>query len=188
MKFVKTSLVAVGSIFCLASQVMAADGEINFVGTITASTCSAVVDDVNGGAAGTVTLGNVSALSLAQAGDTAGAAAFRLSLVAPVVGEGQPDNCDLSEGTATVRFLSMNGTGGPNGEWLGLEGAGTEGVARNVAIQIKDATGADVQLGQSSSIYTDLTEPMRFTANYIALGAATAGQARAKAAFSIDYK
>lgn len=57
-----------------------------------------------------------------------------------------------------------------------------------VAVQIKDAQGKDVQLGLDSSPYADLTQPLRFTANYIATGASTAGPANAKAAFTIDYQ
>ena len=188
MKFAKLSLAMLFSASCFAVQAQAADGEINFQGTVTSNTCSAAVSDVNGGGAGSVTMGTVTALSLAKAGDRAGASAFELSLVAPAVGEGETNNCDLAAGTATVRFMSMNGAAGANGEWVGLTNAGTEGVAKNVAIQIRDTTGNVVAMGQDSTIYENLTEPMRFTANYIATGAATAGEANAKVAFSIDYK
>jgi|GEM_PF-1092006 len=186
MKFVKSAL-ALG-MCCVVVQAMAADGEINFIGSVTANTCSVSVGDMNGSAGGNVSLGNVPALSLKKVGDTAGAASFALTLTAPAVGEGGTDHCVLTDKTATVRFLSMNGAAGPNGEWIGLEGAGTAGVAKNIAVQIRDAKGMDVQLGRSSSEYADLTQPMRFTANYIATGEATPGTAKAKAAFSIDYK
>lgn len=188
MKFVKSSVAMTIGMCCFAAQALAADGEINFVGTVTGSTCSAVIADVNGAAAGSVAMGNISVLSLASPGAIAGAAAFELSLVAPAVEEGKTNLCDLDAGTATVRFMSMNGSAGPNGEWVGLTGAGDAGVAKNVAIQIRDATGNVVAMGQDSSLYKNLTEPMRFTANYIATGIATAGLANAKAAFSIDYK
>lgn len=188
MKFVKSSVALAIGICCFATQVLAADGEISFVGTVTGSTCSAAIADLNGGAAGSVAMGNISALALASAGATAGAAAFNLSLEAPAVGEGETNGCDLATGAATVRFMSMNGAAGPNGEWVGLTGAGDAGVAKNVAIQIRDATGSVVAMGQDSTSYKNLNEPMRFTANYIATGVATAGQANAKAAFSIDYK
>ncbi len=166
---------------------MAADGEINFTGSVTANTCSVNVGDLNGGAGPNVSLGNVPAQSLKKVGDIAGAASFALTLTAPTVTEGE-DNCVLTGKTATVRFLSMNGAAGPNGEWLALEGAGGAGVAKNVAVQIRDAKGMDVQLGRASSEYADLTQPMRFTANYIATGEATPGSANAKASFSVDYK
>lgn len=184
MKFIKSALVM--SMCCVAAQAMAADGEINFTGSITANTCSVSAGDLNGGAGSNVSLGNAPALSLKKAGDTAGAASFALTLTAPD-GEGA-ENCKLDGKSATVRFLSMNGAAGPNGEWLALEGAGSDGVAKNVAIQIRDAKGNDVQLGQSTNDYTDLTQPLRFTANYIATGETTPGTANAKASFSVDYK
>ncbi|QZI72977.1 fimbrial protein [Pseudomonas protegens] len=145
---------------------------------------SVSVGDLNGGAGVHVSLGNAPALSLKKAGDTAGAGSFALTMTAPK----DDKDCVLTGKTATVRFLSMNGAAGPNGEWLALEGAGSAGVAKNVAVQIRDAKGVDVQLGRASSEYADLTQPMRFTANYIATGEATPGTANAKASFSADYK
>ncbi|AXK52559.1 MULTISPECIES: fimbrial protein [Pseudomonas] len=182
MKFIKSALSV--AVCCVAAQAMAADGEINFTGSITANTCSVSVGDLNGGAGVNVSLGNAPALSLKKAGDTAGAGSFALSMTAPK----DDKDCVLTGKTATVRFLSMNGAAGPNGEWLALEGAGGAGVAKNVAVQIRDAKGVDVQLGRASSEYADLTQPMRFTANYIATGEATPGTANAKASFSVDYK
>lgn len=186
MKFIKSALAV--AVCCVAVQAMAADGEINFTGSITANTCSVNVGDLNGGAGTNVSLGNAPSLSLKKAGDTAGAGSFALTLSAPAVAEGETDHCVLTGKTATVRFLSMHGAAGPNGEWLALEGAGGAGVAKNVAVQIRDAKGMDVQLGRASSEYADLTQPMRFTANYIATGEATPGTANAKASFSVDYK
>jgi len=186
MKLIKSALAV--AICCVATQSMAADGEINFTGSITANTCSVGVADLNGGAGTNVSLGDAPARSLRQTGDTAGAGSFALTLTAPEVPEGGTDNCVLTGRTATVRFLSMNGAAGPNGEWLGLEGAGNAGVARNVAVQIRDARGMDVQLGRASNEFTDLRQPMRFTANYIATGEVTPGTANARASFSIDYK
>ncbi|MCP8632105.1 MULTISPECIES: fimbrial protein [Pseudomonas] len=183
MNLLKSAL-AVG-LCCVATSGMAADGEISFVGSVNASTCSVSVGDVNNTASSIVSLGNVSSQSLKKLNDTAGAAAFELHLQASGV---EDEDCDLSDKTATVRFLGMSGVAGPNGEWLGLENAGSDGVARNVAVQIRDAAGNDVQMGRSSSEYANLSEPLRFTANYIATGAATPGTANAKASFSVDYK
>lgn len=186
MKLIKSALAVTAC--CVAVQAAAADGEINFTGSITANTCSVVVGDLNGGAGANISLGNVPSLSLKKTGDIAGAGAFALTLTSPPVAEGDTDNCVLTGKIATVRFLSMNGAAGPNGEWLALAGAGDADVAKNVAVQIRDARGKDVQLGLASSEYADLTQPMRFTANYIATGASTPGTANAKAAFSVDYK
>ncbi len=186
MKLIKSALAV--TVYCIAVHAVAADGEINFTGSITANTCSVSVGDLNGGAGSNVSLGNVPSLSLKKTGDIAGAGAFALTVSSPLAQEGGTDQCVLSGKTATVRFLSMNGAAGPNGEWLALEGAGGDDVAKNVAVQIRDAQGKDVQLGQASSEYADLTQPLRFTANYIATGETTPGTANAKASFSVDYK
>ncbi|WP_458375678.1 fimbrial protein [Pseudomonas pergaminensis] len=183
MNLLKSALAA--GLCCVGASSMAADGEISFVGSIDATTCSVNVGDVNNSGSPSVALGNVSSLSLKKLNDTAGAAAFEVRLQASGV---QDEDCDLSGKTATVRFLGLSGVAGPNGEWLGLENAGSEGVARNVAVQIRDAAGNDVQMGRSSSEYADLSKPLRFTANYIATGPATPGTANAKASFSVDYK
>ncbi|WMT15295.1 fimbrial protein [Serratia fonticola] len=57
--------------------VSAADGQVNFTGNITASTCS-----INGGVAAPqlVNLGNVPASSLMTSGQTAGAKSFAIEL------------------------------------------------------------------------------------------------------------
>ncbi|WLH92426.1 fimbrial protein [Pseudomonas sp. FP453] len=165
-----------------ASQAaMAADGEINFIGSVTDNTCPVVVSDLNGSAgAGDVGLGSVPATSLASAGQVGGGGAFTLTIDTTAPG------CSVTGKKAVVKFLSLSGNAGASGQWIGL--TPDAGVATNVAVQIKDATGKDVQLGLESSPYLDLTQPLRFTANYIATGAATAGPANAKAAFTVDYQ
>lgn len=155
----------------------AADGEIEFNGTITANSCPITITNP-GGAAGTVPLGNVSKSSLAAANDIAGAGTFSLA-VTPGGG--------CTPGTrATVSFVSLSGSAGPGGEWLNLVGAGGAGVAQNVAVQIRDVSGNALPLGDASVEY-DPTNPMRFTANYIATGAAVEGSADARAAFTVNY-
>jgi major type 1 subunit fimbrin (pilin) len=165
-----------------ASQAaMAADGEINFIGSVTDNTCPVVVNDLNGSAgAGDVGLGSVPATALASTGQVAGGGAFTLTIDTTAAG------CNVTGKKAVVKFLSLSGNAGASGQWLGL--VPEAGVATNVAVQIKDATGTDLQMGLESSPYLDLTQPLRFTANYIATGTATAGPANAKAAFTVDYQ
>jgi len=62
MKFIKSALAVAAC--CVAVQAMAADGGINFTGSITANTCSVNVGDLNGGAGANISLGNVPSLSL----------------------------------------------------------------------------------------------------------------------------
>lgn len=165
----------------ISQAAMAADGEINFIGSVTDNTCPVVVQDLNGsGGAGDVGLGSVPATSLASAGQVAGGGAFTLTIDTTATG------CNVTGKKAVVKFLALSGKAGSNGQWLGL--TPEAGVATNVAVQIKDATDKDVQVGLGSSPYLDLTQPLRFTANYIATGTATSGPANAKAAFTVDYQ
>ncbi|MGH8451857.1 fimbrial protein, partial [Pseudomonas sp.] len=147
-----------------ASQAaIAADGEINFTGSVTDNTCPVVVADLNGSAgAGDVTLGTVPVTSLATAGQVAGGGAFTLTIDTNAPG------CSVAGKKAVVKFLSLSGSAGANGQWIGL--TPETGVATNVAVQIKDAAGKDLQMGLESSPYLDLTQPLRFTANYISTG------------------
>ncbi len=110
----------------------------------------------------------------------AGGGAFTLTIDTTAPG------CNVTGKKAVVKFLSLSGNAGSSGQWIGL--LPEAGVATNVAVQIKDASGKDVQLGLESSPYLDLTQPLRFTANYVATGAATSGPANAKAAFTVDYQ
>ncbi|WP_339433160.1 MULTISPECIES: fimbrial protein [unclassified Pseudomonas] len=118
------------------------------------------------------------ALVLGAASQAAMAADGEINTTAP--------GCNVAGKKAVVKFLSLSGNAGASGQWLGL--VPEAGVATNVAVQIKDASGKDLQLGLESSPYLDLTQPLRFTANYIATGVATSGPANAKAAFTVDYQ
>ncbi len=155
---------------------MAADGEINFTGKITDNTCAVTVNDLNSGAGNTVNLGDVSTKSLDKANAVAGGGGFTLAIT----------GCDLTQlKTASVRLQSMSGTAGPNGQWIGINTG--SGAATNVAVQIKDFSDKDVQLGMASTPY-DVTQPLRFTTNYIATGVATPGTVNAKASFTVEYQ
>ncbi|WP_455922294.1 fimbrial protein [Pseudomonas putida] len=164
----------------LAVQAQAADGEINFSGNITTSTCSISVGDTTGGTPGEVKLGSVPLGSLAAAGNVGGGGAFSLFI------DDSDENCDLTGKKATVTFLGLSGVDGPAGQWLGVDKVA--GYANNVAIQLKDAKGNEVRISEPSSEYLQLNEPLRFTANYIATGRATAGPANGKAAFTVNIQ
>ena len=180
-KFALKGLVAALVLAAGSQAAMAADGEINFVGSVTDNTCPVVVSDLNGSAgAGDVSLGSVPASSLATAGAVAGGGAFTLTIDTTAPG------CSVTGKKAVVKFLSLSGTAGASGQWIGI--TPDAGHASNVAVQIKDKDGNDVQLGLGSAPYLDLTQPLRFTANYIATGTATSGPANAKAAFTVEYQ
>lgn len=163
----------------LTGSAMAADGEINFRGEIKTSTCVIEVGDTSGGAPGVAYLGTVPTSALSNAGAVAGGGRFSLRI------DDSDSQCDLTGKAASVTFLGLSGSAGASAQWLGIDRSVT-GYATNVAIQIRDATGAEVPLSQASAEYLNPKQPLEFTANYISLGGATAGPANGKAAFTVD--
>lgn len=175
-KFALGSLFAAMALGGVSQAVLASDGEIDFTGNITATTCAIEIGDNTGGAAGQVYMGDVQASALSSAGATAGGGAFTLRPI--------PDaGCNPDGKRANVTFLPMTGAAGPSGQWLGIEGS----TAQNVAIQLKDANGREVKMSEPSPDY-DFNTPMRFTVNYIATGVAGPGSANGKAAFSVNIR
>jgi major type 1 subunit fimbrin (pilin) len=162
----------------VAGGIQAADGEINFKGSVETSTCAISVGDTSGGVSGEAFIGAVPARALAKAGDIAGGGHFSL-----IIDSSDP-GCDLASKAASVTFVGLTGADGPSAQWLGIEKVA--GAAGNVAIQIRDGKGDEVRLNEASADYLDPTQPLAFTANYIATGAATAGPANAKASFTVD--
>lgn len=166
------------SLVAFAAGANAADGEINFNGSVDTSTCAISVGDTSGGVAGEAYIGKVPKSALAKPGDIAGGGRFSLLI------DASDPNCDLTGKAASVTFIGLSGAAGPNGQWLALErGAG---VAENVAIQIRDVNGDEVRLNEASAEYLRPNEPLAFSANYIATGIATAGAAKGKASFTVD--
>lgn len=170
-------LVASTGLFSL--QAMAIDGTIEFTGKINDSTCSVGVSDGNANA--TINMGEVQANSLSEMNKTAGGATFTLQIQDSAEAGG---NCDLTGKTGTVRFVSMSGTAGDKQQYLAVKAGG----AQNVAIRILDQNNTLVPVGTDTATAYDLTKPISFTADYIALGKAGAGDAGAKAGFVINYK
>ena len=159
----------------------AIDGTISFNGSVDSTTCPVTVTDVNSeNKNGVVTLGTVPASMLSKAGEVAGHTAFTLTI------DNKAAGCSMTGRSAKVSFITMAGVAGPNVQWLGL--VQEQGAAKNVAVQIRDANGSEIMLGERSAVYTDLNQPLRFYANYIATGKATAGPANAKAGFTIYYQ
>nr|WP_279077847.1 fimbrial protein [Hafnia alvei] len=176
MKFIYRNTLALS--LCLYSAYsMAIDGTIDFTGDINSNTCSVSVKDGNGNAV--VNMGSVQASSLKKANDIAGGSSFTVNIE-------KNEDCDLAGKTGTIRFTTMSGTAGDKQQYLALKKV--DGVAENVAIRITDANDNLINIGSDTTQEYDLTKPIRFTANYIATGAATAGKADAKAGFVITYK
>ncbi|WP_337264089.1 MULTISPECIES: fimbrial protein [unclassified Serratia (in: enterobacteria)] len=158
-----------------AASAFAADGTINFTGSVIDQAC-----EVNGGSNTlTVTMGNVAKSALAVPGNTAAATAFTLNV----------KNCpSTTDGNVQVSFDGKNVDG--NTEVLALTNAGTPGVAKGVGIQLYDKSQNKLPLNTASTTYAlsngDAT--LDFVARYIATNATVeAGSADAAVNFTIIY-
>lgn len=179
MKRINLSLLLCAAGLCaFANSAHAADGEINFNGSVDTSTCAITVGGTSGGTPGEAFIGKVSKNALKKTGDIAGGGHFNLQI------DDSDASCDIKDKAATVTFIGLTGSAGPNGQWLAVER--TAGSATNVAIQIRDARGDEIRLNEASAEYVQLDQPLAFSANYIATGEATAGPAKGKASFSVD--
>ncbi|CAI1187978.1 fimbrial protein [Serratia quinivorans] len=163
------------------SSAFAADGTVNFTGSVTDTAC---VVDMGGTNVLAVPMGKISKNSFTVAGSVAAATKFTLQL----------KSCPIAT-TATVKFDGI--AAGGDDKILALTTG--SGVATGLGIQLSDKTGAVLPLATSSSSYTlaksdpNATPPtdvndLIFTARYISTAAAvTAGTANATATFSINY-
>lgn len=162
-------------------------GNINFEGEITASICSISPKSQNM----TVYLGKPTVNRFKAAGDKAEPATFNIDLLdCPAVATSAPAN------VATVTFKGEGDlSNASSGKWLKISNAGQAGgvvAAKNVAIQIADSTGAQVDLNTGKSgdyILGEGANSLKFKAAYIATAVGvTAGPASSSATFQVDYK
>lgn len=171
------NLVAVAMLAASAftTSVFAADGQVNFTGTIIPQGCDISASTKNQ----TVDLGQVAVSSFPIAGSVSASKGFSLSLT----------NCPSTVSAATVRF---DGTQVPgNNSILALTQA--SGVATGVGIQIADNNNKVINLYQDSTAYTLLpgsaVNTLGFVASYVSTAATvTPGSANAVSNFTIVYQ
>ena len=171
-------LVSSIGLVALSSSVFAADGTVNFTGSITANTCT--IDGSTGAATKTVDLGSVPASALSAVGQTAGNKAFSFVLT----------GCSAGAAKVAARFESL--VASPTG-YLALTNAGQAGVAQNVQVGIYDAAGTlqPVNGTVPTTSYVDVTSgnaTLNYTAAYYATGQATVGTANAQVAYTLSYQ
>jgi major type 1 subunit fimbrin (pilin) len=157
-----------------AASAFAADGQVNFTGEITDTTCKVA----NAPATPlTVNLGKVARTAFVAAGDTSSATKFTLEL----------KDCPTGLTTVNVKFDGTSVSGKPG--ILAL----TTGGATGVGIQLADDTGTVLPLYTASKDYpltlgVGTSTKMDFVARYIATSLPVApGVANAVADFSINY-
>ncbi|MCM7587701.1 fimbrial protein [Enterobacter chuandaensis] len=152
----------------------AADGTINFTGSIIDETCT--VD--SGSQNLNVDLGKVSKTSLdGAAGKKAASSSFTLSL----------SKCPETVTTAKVKF---DGTSDSSNQQLLALNSDT-GVASGVGIEIADSSGNPIALHTASPDIklTGGANSLNFIARYVSTGTVvTAGNANGTSQFTINYK
>lgn len=167
--------VAVLAASAFTTSVFAADGQVNFTGTIIPQGCDISSTTKNQ----TVDLGQVAVSSFPTAGSISASKGFSLVLT----------NCPSTVSAATVRF---DGTQVPgNNSILALTQA--SGVATGVGIQIADNNNKVINLYQDSTKFDLLpgtaVNTLGFVASYISTAATvTPGSANAVSNFTIVYQ
>lgn len=173
MKKLTLSALMLAAGFCTATA-NAADGTINFTGTITDQTCT--VD--SGSQNLNVPLGNVAQAALnGAAGMKAAPTRFTLALT----------NCPGTVTGANVKFDGISDS--VNQNLLALD-TGT-GVASGVGIEIADKSGTAIPLHTASPDYALAAgnNALSFVARYVSTGSAvTTGKANGTSQFTINYK
>ncbi len=173
MKLKNSVLATVVASLGFASTAFAADGTINFIGTITDTACQVTTAN----ASQNVTLGTVSAKAFTAAGDTAAATKFTIKV----------SSCPDTVTSASIRF-----DGEPtqaNNQILALTAGQT---ATNVGVGIYENDSSTLIGLQKDSAPQTLAKgdnDLTFVAKYYATAAGvTAGSANASTTFTITYK
>ncbi len=181
MKALSIALLATASFasagaFAAASSTTVAGGTVHFTGEVVDAACT--VD--TGSQDQTVPLGQVKAASLAASGDVANPTQFNITL----------DDCSTEVAqTAAVSFTGAADSTDPTA--LSVSSITTPGIAAtNVGIQILSNGKVMTPDGTSTSdpvTLIDGTNTIPLTAQFVAMGQATAGAADADATFNVTY-
>ena len=175
-KILLSTAIAAASLGMVAMSAHAADGQIDFNGTITGTTCT-----INGGTGQnfSVTLPAVSVATLATAGSWAGRTEVPLNLT----------NCTPATGTAHVYLEPGPTVNTATGRLM------VDDSARNVEIGLVNKDFADIVAGAADgSQNTDVVDissgsaDLSFYAEYVSLGNATAGAADSRVQYTIVYQ
>ncbi|KJV44918.1 hypothetical protein VH86_23405 [Pantoea sp. BL1] len=169
----KTNILALAVIASLfAASAQAADGTINFVGSITDDTCdiSAASKTQN------VLLGNIGSDSFTAPGTVSAATGFTVVM----------SNCPATHTNLHVKFDGTPDGGNP--AVLALTNTGTQ--AKGVGIQLRDADGSVLPLFTDSKpvAINAGNASLNFSAAYISTAATvTAGDANSTVNFTVNY-
>ncbi|NIY47842.1 fimbrial protein [Cedecea colo] len=169
--------------FSSVSAAHAADGTVNFTGTITDAGCNAFVNG-SGAKTADVNLGKVLKSAFKGVGSTVDGAASTTGFTIEL------NDCPTTVTSATFKFDGEN----VNGDDKILALTAAEGAATGVGIQLYDKNRSILQLAKASAAYpivnkgTGTSNVLPFYAKYIqTLGTVTTGPANAVATFTVNY-
>lgn len=171
------SLALAGAVLgAVSASAFASDGTITINGSITDATCTVKGDGANGDLL--VNLDKISAKGLAKAGDTGGFKPFSIKLT----------DC-AATGEVKAGFDPGPTTDLANGR---LNLVGTDGVATNLQLQLRNSDSSVIKVGDSASIkgatIANKAATLTYLVGYYATGAATAGTANSSVTYSINYE
>lgn len=169
INLIATAFAAMG--MCGAAS--AADGTINFTGTIRDTACTVDTASANQ----TVNLGTVAATSFGSSGSTASSARFTINLT----------GCPAAVTSASIHFDGPLASG--NSNLLALSSGQT---ATNVGVGIyQEDSSTLIPIGQASApvtLSTTATNALNFIAKYVSTASTVgAGSANAVASFTVAY-
>lgn len=185
----KRLLLSTAVVSCLvAAGAQASDGQINFQGKLTDSTCQIAID--GSASPATVVLPTLTTQSLAVAGATGGRTQFNIELSGCTGLVSTSTAAAYFEGGSTVDTTTNN-----------LVNTTTSG-AGNVQLQLVDLqSDSAIQIGRSSQSSTNTpvaipntagastgTTILPYAVQYYALGATSAGVVTSNVSFSINYQ
>ena len=181
-KKILAAIAAVSGLVALDPAAHAADGSINFTGSIVHTTCN-----INGAAAPTssaVVLPPVTANELIKAGSTAGRTFFKIVL----------SGCSGEGRKVTAYFLPSNSVGS-NGRLI-VDSGGAKNVEIALLTQQTSSSspiyvGAGVTPSTSSHFYYPIengSTTMYYGAEYVSLGNVTAGAVLSRVEYNVVYQ
>lgn len=186
----KRLLLSTAVVSCLvAAGAQASDGQINFQGKLTDSTCQIAIDGAASPA--TVVLPTLSIASLATSGTTGGRTQFNIELSGCTGLVTTSTAAAYFEGGSTVDSVTYN-----------LKNTTTTGGAGNVQLQLVDVQGdSTIKVGHNSQSTTNTpvvipntagastgTTILPYAVQYYAIGATTPGIVTSNVSFSINYQ
>ncbi|CBG88573.1 fimbrial protein [Citrobacter rodentium] len=158
-----------------ATNVMAYDGTVNFVGQILDTACTV---DIGANNTLVVDMGNVYKTAFAAAGDEASTTKFTLRLI----------NCPASVSTARVKFDGANDASDSTLLAIMPDPAAADGVA--IRLKTADKTNLDLNQvnGYTYVVSSTMDNNLDFYAAYVATRVPVmAGPANAVANFTVNY-